>query len=96
MQQRNEYNLCGVLVHARPGRAQMVAHRLVKEPGVEVHHISEDDRLVITVEHTDRRRLVDTIAAFHDINGVLSAAVIYQFNDEIEPEQAPARGEMPA
>jgi nitrate reductase NapD len=77
-----EYNICGVMVHARPDCRNQVEQALVRRPGVEVHANTEEGRLVVTVEDEDRRVVADTISSFHDIDGVLSAAMIYQFSDD--------------
>ncbi len=78
-----EYNICGVMVHARADRRDRVEEALNARPGVEVHANTEEGRLVVTVEDEDRRAVADTISSFHDIDGVLSAAMIYQFSDDL-------------
>ena len=91
-----EYNLCGVLVHAILGQVGQVRHQLESLDGVEVHETTKDGRLVVTVESDNRRYVADTISSLHEIDGVLSASMVFQFNDEIEPEEVQTQGEMPA
>jgi len=91
-----EYNLCGVLVHAILGQVNQVRHQLESLDGVEVHETTKDGRLVVTVESGSRRYVADTISSLHEIDGVLSASMVFQFNDEIEPEEIQVQGEMPA
>ncbi len=76
-----EIDICGVLVHAKPGSADQVKDQLQKFPGVEVHAVTEDHRLIVTVDQSDRieeKMMTKTISSFHDVKGVLSAALIYQ------------------
>jgi nitrate reductase NapAB chaperone NapD len=79
------YDVCGVLVHTKAGTAAQVAQRLAQFVGVEVHAIATDNRLVVTVEQTPKAGIADVIGQFHDVKNVLSAAVIYQHSEDIEP-----------
>jgi nitrate reductase NapD len=84
-------NISGVLVLARPASATAVKRQLAAMPGVEVHAVSGQGRLVVTVEDDDARTLADTVAAMQDVPGVLSAAMIYHHcEDEPEAGQQPA------
>ena len=79
-------NICGVLVHAQPGRAAEIADALNALPNAEVHQITDDNRLIVTVEEADDRTAGDTVLAMHRIQGVLSAALVYH---HFEPDQEP-------
>jgi len=50
----SDFNICGVLVHAKPGQAHHVSQHLEKIPGVEIHSLTDNDRLVITIEGDTR------------------------------------------
>jgi nitrate reductase NapD len=78
---KQEINLCGVLVHARQAKAEQVRKCLSELPGTEVHAVSEDGRLVVTVEDRGKYNCVDTIARFNDVEGVISTSLIYQYTD---------------
>ena len=80
----SDYNICGVLVHARADHLDQVRSNLLDISGVEVHTATEDGRLVVTVEDDTRRKIADTITDFQTMDGVLSAAMIYQFSDDVE------------
>ena len=83
-------NICGVLVHATPGRQAAVAETLKALAGVDVHQVTEDSRLIVTVEEADEKTAGDTILAMHHIPGVLSAALVYHhFEPDQESEHAP-------
>ncbi len=83
----SEYNLCGVLVHAQKGKQEQVKQLLTSQPGIEIHAITEDGRLVITLEDESRKQVAERIMKLHELEGVLSAAMIYQFSDDIEAEE---------
>jgi len=74
-------NISGVLVRAWPAQIAGVRAQLEAQPGVEVHAVSEDGRLVVTVEEESDRLLADRITQFNEITGVLSAAMIYHHHE---------------
>ncbi len=77
-------NISGVLVHAHPEQADDVKTRLLEIPGVEVHAVTENGRLIITVEDDDEKMVADTMLNLHQCEGVISAAMIYQFGNDDE------------
>jgi len=80
-------NIAGVVIHARPEKLAGVETQLLELPGVEVHATADDGRMVVTVED-EESRLGDTVMAFHNVDGVLSASVIYHhFEDSEEAQQ---------
>jgi len=85
-------NISSVVVQARPERLAEVRASLAALPGVEVHGESPEGKLVLTLEDDasdSTRSAADRYVALNNIPGVLSAAMIYQFSDEIsETEEA--------
>jgi len=77
----DEYNVCGVLVHAHNNQLEQVKKLLEQQDGVEVHAVTDNGRLVVTVEHDKRKTVGDRIMGFYELPGVLSAAMIYQYSD---------------
>ena len=74
-------NIAGVLVHARPDKADQVAARLDALPGVEVHQRSDDGRLVITVEDIDETTAGERLLEIQLFEGLLSASLVYHHFD---------------
>jgi nitrate reductase NapD len=74
-------NISGVLVHSKPEQVDAVKSQLSNLSGVEVHVTTDDGRLVVTIEN-DTGPMIDTMNSFHDIEGVLSASLIYHHFDE--------------
>lgn len=85
------FNISGVLVHVRLTKLDRVREELVSMPGVEIHGQSEDGRLVVTVEDSEARRSADTVTGFANIDGVLSAALVYQHTATNEPLEESAQ-----
>jgi nitrate reductase NapD len=86
-----EHNICGVLVHTRPGNVADVQARLADLPGVEVHAATEEGRVVVTVEDTPDRLALDTINDIFQTEGVINASLVYQYTDDedLPQESAP-------
>lgn len=86
-----EHNVCGVLVHTRPGNVEAVRGRLAALPGVEVHAATDEGRVVVTVEDTPERLAIDTITDIFQTEGVINASLVYQYTDDedLPQESAP-------
>ena len=94
-------NIAGVLIHTRPGAMAAVRVRLEEIPGTVVHAETDDGRLIVTVEHDEDSVVADTVLGLHRLEGVLSAAMVYQQSEdpgpdnglESSPENAQQNGE---
>ena len=76
-------NITGVIVHARPEKAAAVRAQLVQIAGVEVHAVTDEGKLIVTVEEESDRILADTVLSLRDVPGVLSASMVYhEYADE--------------
>lgn len=84
-------NISGVLVRARPEAMDAVACALCRIGGVEIHVAERDvGCLVITVEDDDGHPPEDSLHAIQRLDGVLDAALIYQYSDDSLSEEAQA------
>jgi len=77
-------NIAGVLVHAMPEQVDAVKKRLIEISGVEIHAVTDDGRLIITVEDEDGKVVGNTVINLHQCEGVISAAMVYQYGDDDE------------
>ena len=82
-----EINICGVLIHVKPQHCELVQQTLCAMAGVEVHEITAQGRMIITIEGESRGYVADTLSEFNRIEGVLSASLVYQFSDTDEFEE---------
>ncbi|HIE54651.1 MAG TPA: ferredoxin [Chromatiaceae bacterium] len=80
-------NLCSLIVHTRPEKGPQVEKLLNQMPGVEVHGGVEEGKLIVTVEDAEDTPSSDTMMSFHDIEGVVSATLIYHYGgDDLNEE----------
>jgi nitrate reductase NapD len=75
-------DIVGVLVRAHPRNLPLVQQHLQSIAGLAIHTVSEDGRLVVTLEDEDGKRIADTLGEVNRIEGVLSAAMVYQYSDD--------------
>jgi nitrate reductase NapD len=75
-------NIAGVLVHAKPGQDDKVEKELKEIAGVEVHGVTKTGRLIVTIEKRYENLIADTVLQLHNVEGVLSAAIVYQYSDD--------------
>lgn len=76
--------VCGLLVHAIPGKASGLVNDLGTMPGTEVHHETDDGRLVVTVESGNHRQVGDILIQIQSLPGVASASLVYHHFEQIE------------
>lgn len=81
-------NISSVLLRAQPAALAEVRRALAALPGVEVHLVRDDGRLVITLEDAATASAADTFVRLHDIPGVMSVAMIYQYSDDFGTREA--------
>jgi nitrate reductase NapD len=80
---KESINICGILVHAKQGKEQGVETILNAMDGVDVHHITNDSRLVVTIELENRYLIMDTMSSFNDLPEVISTVLIYQHSEDV-------------
>ena len=78
-------NISSAIVNARPGGVAIVQAGLATLPGVEVHGISPEGKLIVTIETEDDASNVATYERIGQLDGVLSAAMVFH-QTESEPE----------
>lgn len=78
-------NISSAIVHAHPGAVAIVEAGLATLDGVEVHAISPEGKLIVTIETADDASNVATYDRIGQLQGVMSAAMVYH-QTESEPE----------
>lgn len=74
-------NISSVVLRAHPDCIDDVKEVLMALPGIELHAAADDGRLVISIEDAGTARAADTFVKLHDIRGVMSVAMIYQYSE---------------
>lgn len=79
-------NITGIVVYAKPERCADVRARLDALDGVQVHAVSPEGRMVVTVERDDDRAATETLDAVAKADGVLSTALVYHHDEALDDE----------
>ncbi len=77
-------NISSAIVHARPRDLAVVQSGLASLEGVEVHAVSPEGKLIVTIETEDDSSNVATYECIGRLDGVMSAAMVYH-QTESEP-----------
>jgi len=75
-------NISSIVVHTRPQESSALQGRLAGLPGVDVHAAMDDGRIIITIEDTPTSVPSETLRSVQNMQGVLSAAMVYNYSDE--------------
>lgn len=77
----NNMHIAGVLVQARAEFLAQVQAQLGTVAGLEVHTVSPDGRMVVTVEGEGRKTVADALFTLNTMPGVLSACLVYEHSE---------------
>lgn len=83
--------ISGIYIETIPGKARAAAEQLALLNGVEIHHIHEDKKIILTIETDTVDQSYRTAEKFKDIDGVLTICLVYT-NFEDEPFYQEAAG----
>lgn len=78
-------NLSSVIVIPHPEHIEAVRQRVQELPGVELHAVSPEGKMIVTVEADDDKATVQTYELISQLEGVLSASMVFH-QQETEPE----------
>lgn len=78
-------HIAGIVVHANPQRLQNIREAIAALARVvEVHGASAQGKIVLTVEASTAAEILRWIDAIHQIEGVFSAAIVYQHSEDLD------------
>ena len=79
-----EVHISSLVVHATPARLQRVEEAVVLMPGAQVHGRSPNGKLVVTLDADSADEMLARVNQIQHTEGVLSAALVYQYADTVE------------
>jgi periplasmic nitrate reductase NapD len=85
-------NIVSLVLRVRPDTRPEAEAALHALPGVECHHMSDDGRLIVTVEDAPDAAMSDTLIAIHRVPQVLATTLAYEYTDNsisTTPTQTP-------
>ena len=81
MEEKPGFAVASAIVYSKPGQAQLVRTRLLEMPGVEVHAIAGDGKLVVTIDRDSETETIDTLSKMETIEDVVTATLVYHYCD---------------
>lgn len=78
----DEWHIAGIMVYAHPAHLDTVRVAIEAMTGAEIHAISDAGKLVVTVEAPTSRAIAAQLTCLHQLEGVLSATLVYQHNED--------------
>jgi nitrate reductase NapD len=85
-------NISSLLIHVQPQRAEHVRAKLEQLPGVEVHAVTAEGRLIVTVEKGNDQEMTRAFEQLGAIPGVQATTLVYHHSETLEDE-SPAKKE---
>ncbi|HMV18377.1 MAG TPA: chaperone NapD [Zoogloea sp.] len=84
-------NIVSLVLRIHPDTRAEAEAALTAFPGVECHGMSDDGKLVVTVEDAEGASMSDTLIALHRVPQVLAATLAYEYTDRTAatPTHAP-------
>ena len=79
-----EWHIAGIVVYAHPASVERVRTAVEAMTGVEIHAASDTGKMVVTVEAPTSRAIAAQLTCLHQLEGVLSATLVYQHNEDAE------------
>ncbi len=78
----NKLCISSLVVRTKPDLLAGVRNRINTMPEAEVYGNHEDGRLVVVLDTADNRQAADTITSIQNQADILSATLIYQYDDQ--------------
>jgi nitrate reductase NapD len=86
-------NITGILVSAQPGQTERLREQLAAMTGVEVHAVTPEGRMVVTVERPTDAEMTGAFDAINQLPGLLSAALVYHHDEALVEDHRIGREE---
>jgi len=78
----DEWHIAGIVVYAHPQHLDTVRAAIDAMTGAEIHAASDAGKLVVTIEAPTSRAIAAHLTCLHQLEGVLSATLVYQHNED--------------
>jgi nitrate reductase NapD len=75
-------NISSAIMYIAAERLDEACEALSLMPGVQIHALSPEGKVVVTLEDDDTNSAADKYVALHGVPGVASVAMVYQYSDD--------------
>jgi nitrate reductase NapD len=78
-----QLHIASIVVHCVPQRIASLTQSLAALPGAVVHAVTPEGKVVVTLEADSGEVITSSVAGVQQLQGVLSAALVYQCADDL-------------
>ena len=83
----DELHIASLVVQARPAKLEVITDKIARLPGAEVHASDPRGKILITLESASQGQITDCLNRIQDIDGVISAALVYHQVDQPDEQE---------
>lgn len=76
--------ICSLVIHAQPEHLTPVTKHLESFQGVEIHATTETGKMIVSIDHPDRRHCSDVMTDMTRITGVMSTSLVYEYQEDLD------------
>ena len=80
----DEIHIASLVVNSSPDRVNTTSRLIAGLPGAQVHAATPNGKLVVTLEAASGDEVLSAVNLIQKTEGVLSAALVYQYADSRE------------
>lgn len=85
-------SISSLVVHTKPDKVEEIRAKFSALEGAEVHAVTEDGRLIVTVDQPVNMKATDVLTEIQNTEGVLSSSLIFNYFEE---NVDPGEGDLP-
>jgi len=88
-------NISSLLIHAQPQRAEYVRAQLEQLSGVEVHAVTAEGRMIVTVETSGDLEMQSALEQLAALAGVQATTLVYHHSETLDDESPADKEDRP-
>jgi len=78
--------ICSLVVQLAPEQLEAVEVALSKIEGVEIHTHNTTGKMVVSIDHPERKYCSDVMQDISNIRGVMSTSLVYEYQEDLEEQ----------
>ena len=75
---KQEFHVSSLVVLTQPSLRHQLADEIATLEGAEIHAVSDEGKLVVTLEAPHAREILDCVSQIELLDGVINASLVYQ------------------
>lgn len=79
-----QYHVTSLVVHAAPKSLVQVKANISALNGADIHAITDEGKLIITIEGETQKSILDNVEAINALEGVINSSLVYHQVDDLD------------